>query len=277
MPYSIIVSFQAQADAVIPRNTGHYAHALFFDGLLKPHHPKVYKRVHDEDPKPFTLSPLMGPFREQHSGLGITEGETYRIRITFLEPRILKYFQHAAQNAAGEILRIDKAPFKIREILAAPESSPLCARRSFKDIFSKAQLNRRIGLAFVSPTTFRSGKTMIRSGNRRNVLVPEPRLLFNSYLIRWQKFSSITLEPDILSVVESKTWIAPPKRETRALNFVGYTETGFTGTCIIEIADDVTENAVRSLNALADFAFFCGTGAKTAMGMGQTRRWEFRE
>jgi CRISPR-associated endoribonuclease Cas6 len=29
---------------------------------------------------------------------------------------------------------------------------------------------------------------------------------------------------------------------------------------------------LKALNALADFAFYCGTGAKTTMGMGQTRR-----
>ena len=32
------------------------------------------------------------------------------------------------------------------------------------------------------------------------------------------------------------------------------------------------ENMLRVTNCLADFAFYCGTGYKTTMGMGQTRR-----
>ena len=40
----------------------------------------------------------------------------------------------------------------------------------------------------------------------------------------------------------------------------------------------VMENTemLRLVNLLADFAFYCGTGYKTTMGMGQTRRQEVR-
>jgi len=41
---------------------------------------------------------------------------------------------------------------------------------------------------------------------------------------------------------------------------------------VIWRCQDGTESLIRQINALADYAFFCGTGVKTAMGMGQTVR-----
>lgn len=62
------------------------------------------------------------------------------------------------------------------------------------------------------------------------------------------------------------------KLQTRILHFINYQEVGFEGECSFEITDDTDEERLKWLNTLADFAFYCGTGAKTTMGMGQTRR-----
>ena len=47
---------------------------------------------------------------------------------------------------------------------------------------------------------------------------------------------------------------------------------GFVGRAFFEVAPKAGEDLARRVNALADFAFFCGTGKKTTMGMGQTVR-----
>ncbi|RLC53742.1 MAG: hypothetical protein DRI80_19840, partial [Chloroflexota bacterium] len=49
---------------------------------------------------------------------------------------------------------------------------------------------------------------------------------------------------------------------------------GFVGTVQYNIlrAGVIGEEWVRRLNLLADYAAFCGTGHKTAQGMGQTER-----
>jgi CRISPR-associated endoribonuclease Cas6 len=60
--------------------------------------------------------------------------------------------------------------------------------------------------------------------------------------------------------------------ESKIWDFGSYQEVGFTGVCRFEIEKNVSNDKVVILNALADFAQFCGTGAKTTMGMGQTRR-----
>ena len=72
--------------------------------------------------------------------------------------------------------------------------------------------------------------------------------------------------------VGSEVLVSRYRLETKMLAFNNYQELGFLGSCVYSANDDVPEDKLRTLNALADFAFFCGTGAKTTMGMGQTRK-----
>ncbi|MBI3490961.1 MAG: CRISPR system precrRNA processing endoribonuclease RAMP protein Cas6 [Acidobacteria bacterium] len=44
---------------------------------------------------------------------------------------------------------------------------------------------------------------------------------------------------------------------------------GFIGTCEYSVGPRAPEDVSRALHLLADFAFFCGVGLKTTMGMGQ--------
>ena len=61
---------------------------------------------------------------------------------------------------------------------------------------------------------------------------------------------------------------------TRLMDFGSYSELGFNGQATYECSDNIPVEHVKSLNALADFAFYAGVGAKTTMGMGQCRRSE---
>jgi CRISPR-associated endoribonuclease Cas6 len=119
-------------------------------------------------------------------------------------------------------------------------------------------------MEFLSPTAF-------RSGGRRNVIFPDPGLVFGSYFNRWQAFSSVKLDDTITSWFE-KMIVARYQLETRFLDFGSYQEVGFSGRCRFLLNRNTPEEIVTGINALADFAFYCGTGAKTTMGMGQTRR-----
>ncbi|MFB8797564.1 MAG: CRISPR system precrRNA processing endoribonuclease RAMP protein Cas6 [Microcoleus sp.] len=51
------------------------------------------------------------------------------------------------------------------------------------------------------------------------------------------------------------------------INFVG-----MVGEVSYRILGDVEPLAIKQINALADFALYCGVGRKTPMGMGMTRR-----
>jgi len=48
--------------------------------------------------------------------------------------------------------------------------------------------------------------------------------------------------------------------------------TGFVGKCTFRLKGHPSSDIIKALNTLADFAFYSGTGMKTTMGMGLTRR-----
>ena len=48
--------------------------------------------------------------------------------------------------------------------------------------------------------------------------------------------------------------------------------TGGQGWVTLEMEKGRTEEEIGLLNALIDFAFYCGTGVHTEAGLGQTRR-----
>jgi CRISPR-associated endoribonuclease Cas6 len=79
--------------------------------------------------------------------------------------------------------------------------------------------------------------------------------------------------PDSLSTCWEKVLLANYKLDTHILHFNGYQEKGFEGQCQLELPAEINADEVKAINALADFSFYCGTGAKTTMGMGQTRRY----
>lgn len=265
MLYSIVVNFKSQADAVIPSTRGYYAYALFLD-LLRRANPTVAQKLHDlEGPKPFTLSPLQGKFHRESGNIKLTASDIYWMRLTFLQEDVFAHFLDAALRAGNRVLRLDQASLVIHEILTAPGSSPMCKCQTFEEIRSNASTKRQIRFGFLSPTAF-------RSGGKRNVLFPEPRLVFNGYLAKWQSLSPVKLSDNLLSLTEKGLSLTQYKIETRMLDFGSYQEAGFEGKCTLEIADEMSEETIKSFNALADFAFYCGTGAKTTMGMGQTRR-----
>jgi len=265
MLYSAVVNFKAQGDAVVSPTQGYRIHAMFLD-MLRQASPDAAQEFHDLDgAKPFTVSPLQGRLSGGRLGLKLTEGQTYWVRFTVLEEKLFAYLLDALLKASTRTLRLDQAALRIDEVLTRPGASPLCRCQGFDSILEAARAERQVHLRFLSATAF-------RSGGKRNVLFPEPRLLFNSYLTRWQSFSPVKLDDRVLEVVDRGTRIARYKLETRILDFGSYQEVGFEGTCTIEVAEEVPEQTVRCLNALADFAFYCGTGAKTAMGMGQTHR-----
>lgn len=52
----------------------------------------------------------------------------------------------------------------------------------------------------------------------------------------------------------------------------GRTLTCFTGSAAFRLEGRHPEKVIKSFNAAADYAFFCGTGIGISRGMGMTRR-----
>lgn len=262
MLYSLTVHFKAEDDAVIPSTRGYHAYALFLN-ILRRAHPDLSARLHAADPKPFTLSPLQGKFGRSGEKIALAGGQTYWMRLTFLEDESFARFLDAALKSADRTLQLDQALLRIQEVRTVPGSSSMCRCRAFDDLLGSASDGSAIHLRFLSPTA-------LRSAGQRNVLLPQPRPIFTGYFLKWQAFSPIQLPEDLLDLIERSVRLSRYRLQTHALFFGAYQETGFEGTCTFTIEDSLPPDARRLIRALGEFSFFCGTGAKTAMGMGQT-------
>ncbi|MCI0475995.1 MAG: CRISPR system precrRNA processing endoribonuclease RAMP protein Cas6, partial [Anaerolineales bacterium] len=60
---------------------------------------------------------------------------------------------------------------------------------------------------------------------------------------------------------------------TQSVQFKDYQQIGFVGVVEYAVVNRAPDReGIAPLNALAEYAYFCGTGHKTTQGCGQTRR-----
>ncbi len=262
--YATLLKLKADGEAIISPTQGYHAYGLFL-ALIRQSSPKMADELHGSDSmKPFTISPLQGKFQRTGKSLKVVDASEYSIRLTFLKEDVFAYFMDAVFKAASQPLRLESAIFHIDHVIMQHEDSPFCHHQSYEELFTESASERKVRLQFLSPTVF-------RSGGKRNVLFPEASLAFGSYLSKWQHFSPVRVDEHAAEFLE-QIIVARYKLNTRILHFNSYQEIGFEGECTFELPADFDEDSLKTINALADFAFYCGTGAKTTMGMGQTRR-----
>jgi len=264
MIYSLVVNLEAQNDAEITTYLGHHGLGLFLSLIRQVDEP-LAKRLHSTDGlKPFTVSPLQGKFRQRKGDLHIAKGSVWWLRFTALEEIVFARLMESFLKG-NSTLRLEQAHFRVADVITHPQGSPWAGFNGFDEILESASSERKISLQFNSPTVF-------RSGGRRNITFPSPELIFGSLLMKWNAFSQTNIDRNIINALENDVLVSRYKLETKMLEFESYSELGFAGTCTYLVKDSVPGAMVRDINALADFSFYCGTGAKTTMGMGQTRR-----
>lgn len=266
MLYSVLLKLKTERAAVISPTQGYHAHALFLNLVRQANH-KMAEALHDSAVfKPFTISSLQGELQRSGRYVKLSPDSCSWIRLTFLKDDLFAVFMDSVLKAASQPLFLESAVFHIDQLVVSQQDSPLCRFQSYEELLSTALPQRDISLEFLAATTF-------RSGGKRNVTFPEPSLVFGSYFSKWQHFAPPELRMDeMLPKQWSRLIVARYRLATRILDFGSYQEVGFEGRCAFQIGESMAEPMVRALNALADFAFYCGTGAKTTMGMGQTRR-----
>jgi len=262
--YSILINLKPLEDSVLPVAHGHWVYAMFLR-ILNESTPLLANELHGSDAlKPFTVSALQGKAGRFRNTLKLNPGTVYPIRLTFLNGEIFGTFLNSAMKWADKALEIGPATVRMDNISTFARADKAVAYSNYQDILDSASADRHIELEFLSPTAF-------RSGGKRNVVFPEPKLVFGSSLTKWQAFSAIKIEADVAPYLE-KILVSRYRLITRILDFGNYQEIGFTGRCRFELDKTISDEVAVAINALADFALYCGTGAKTTMGMGQTRR-----
>ncbi|HHS98464.1 MAG TPA: CRISPR system precrRNA processing endoribonuclease RAMP protein Cas6 [Chloroflexi bacterium] len=250
MPYALMFPIPEGAMHT-PPFPGRAFHALFYQWLALGDY-TLSTRVHDTPgPRPFTVSPL------------------YRVdgrpvfRFTLLDDDLWP----ALRAGIGLTPTVEV----MGQPLVLPPDGPQVEHRSYADLKAAAGTATRIRLRFLSPTSFRS--------REMHFPLPDPLLVYQSWLSRWNTFApeDLRINVALLDVVAAHVAVGRYNLRTEMVDLGGNRKAvGFVGWVEYRILRPHLpgEEWIRYLNLLADYAAYCGTGHKTAQGMGQTRRVE---
>jgi CRISPR-associated endoribonuclease Cas6 len=252
MPYAITLPLITDSDASFP-TAPHRALQASFYTWLQQGDPDLAGCVHQlPGPKPFTVTPL-----SRHNGHPC-------YHFTLLDDALWPPLEAALGNGAQVEIVNQRWP-----VASAGRQTEHC---SYADLAANARAETSLTFRFLSPTSFRS--------QDMHYPLPDPVLAFQSWLSRWNAFApqDLRLNVNTLDLVVAHVAIARFRLETRAVTFDRYTQIGFVGTVTYQVIKSrlLGCDLIRRLNALADYAPFCGTGHKTTQGMGQTQRLDPR-
>ncbi len=284
MPSSFVMYCHPEADLSKRASIGkglHDGFMAFLAGLDS----QVVQRISGSRTIPFTLSPLFGKVsrgarakerrgieklvRERDFGDEglIRAGTPCRLRISLLEDAVGKRVEGILRESGeGIFLSIDDIPLRITETVFINESAdPWVNRKSYKELYDDASPSmRNITLQFATATAFE------RSGG--SLPLPDPLLVFNGYLDHWRWFSFVPFSSDFTEVIEQSIFLADFNISPVSHEIDYGKQHGFTGWCRFLLVGRHHERHIREFNTLADYAYYCGTGKNTFLGMGVTRR-----
>lgn len=274
MPFSLVLQGYPNDDVPVAHVQGPILQAMFLS-LIRQVDPVLNQRLHDESEyRPYTLSPLgiVAQNRDFH-GYWLPRDQMIRaetpcyVRITFLDDDLFATFSSYFLSRIEPTFRLGDTQFTATDVLVGADSQQRWGRFiSYQQLVEQASdTEHRLYLRFLTPTCFRMGDL--------DLPLPLPRLVFRSFQKRFEEFTGIAVPPEFVEGVERYVGIARLKRLKTELIKTKYVMlSGFTGEVIFEVTSKAPPELIRYVNLLADYAFFCGTGRKTTVGMGQTKR-----
>ena len=274
MPISAVIYLSPFEDATLRLTMGHHAHAALLS-LLRISNPEKAEEIHAVSAqKPFTVSPLIGKGERRGNFLRVRAETECWLRFTFIDDELFTHFSNAFFTQELPSIRLGQATFQFnRLIIDNSEDQVWSGNTTYADLTQSAKAETEIRLKFHSPTAIRA---MTPSGQKTyNHTQVDPKLCYQSWINKWNAFAPIQFDKtELLAFVAEHARVSRSETRTRALNFGRNTEIGWVGTCTFSFGSENAhdENLLRAVNCLANFAFYCGTGYKTTMGMGQTKR-----
>ncbi len=265
---SFIISLQPHHPTKLGPHVGRSLHGLFFE-LVGEADSLLAKVLHEPlRMKPFTVSSLKGEFERVEGRRVALPSNVYQVRYTVLLDRV---FDALGEELVGrylskEPIMLSRQPFNVVDVEIAPRSrGKWLQTASYKSLLRRRRQDMQLTLSFASPTAFKH--------NQLTALFPSSYSVFGRYYRTWQAFTepNLHLSPDLMTFIDESVAVSRYELSTRVIQAGRHKLLGFTGHCTYRIMKEHPVH-VRELNALADFAIFCGTGMKTTQGMGQTRR-----
>jgi CRISPR-associated endoribonuclease Cas6 len=249
MPVAVVIPLEIPKARELPEYSGRALHALFYQWLAIGDY-SLSLQVHDHQGIcPFTVSPIL------------RKAQDWKVRFTVLKDELWPVLKTGIESTARvELLR---QPVNVKTDRLG------VSQRTYSEILTTANPVQSMKFKFHSPTSFRS--------RGMHVPLPEPRRAFQSWLLRWNEFAppEDRIDMSVLDLVENHVAVSAYNLHTRVADLGSNRKIiGFFGqvTFTVPEAGAIAATSLRALDALADYAQFCGTGHKTTQGLGLTER-----
>ena len=274
MPISTLISLIPETDVKLRPTMGHHAHAAFLS-IMRETNPDVAKDLHaTSTQKPFTVSPLIAEGKRRGEYLHIRAGTDCKLRFTFLDDKLFAFFGQSFLTQVLPTIRIGDATFQVKQLVShATDEQSWSGSATYPELAQSAKTETRMSFRFYSPTAFR--RLTSRGQKTRNDAYVDMERCYQSWVNKWNAFAPINFDKnEILEFTREHGQLTAVDTESKRLNYGKHTVPGWIGNCawIFYPEKSLDENTLRIVNCLSNFAFYCGTGYKTTMGMGQTRR-----
>jgi CRISPR-associated endoribonuclease Cas6 len=254
------LELQPQTDFALPCNYTTQFHSWFLDQVRRID-PILSAHLHDgQSEKPFTLSELKGSINSNGRSLQFSPNQPYQWTITALSKPVVHWMVKWLQKPPSEItLRTASLTIKTWSIAQPPTTYA----KLLKSLIPQPPT---LTLSFISPTSFR------RKGS--HFPLPLPFNIFHNYLRRWNDFSGQPVDQDsFLDWIDAS--VAILRHQLRSMKVSAGKSgsvTGFTGSVQFGLTPKAQQQLefVQLFITLGQLAPYCGTGAKTTFGLGET-------
>lgn len=279
---SILLSLTAESSYPILGALGRPIQAWFL-GQLTRSHASLAARLHDEQGlKPYTVSTLLDERgRSLRAGSWLEPGQECLLRITVLNEELSEVLEKKVIRHLQSHLTLYKMDFRMDGIYTKHAEHEWAGEASFSEIAQDTKsisADSRVRMEFASPTAFRnngldvcapsSGQIFRSLGEKWNAFAPEPMQIHEF----WPSFASDCILVDELTAVNTTHWEFAEGARGAATGFTG--TVGFSLIPKGKVKKDWREywdGSATVMQSLAGFAFYCGVGHHTTIGMGQSR------
>ncbi len=310
--YALLLKLRPLQRGTLMPFSGELVHGMWLD-WLRSAVPDVATWLHDGNKRRlFTCSSLQFPLPAQRMAeaeranvhLPLDPEKTYTVRITLLLGELFPLFHNAlmhfntTETGAKKplFMRIGKQLFTLEEVLIDNDNhTGWTGFTSLTTLVEKAQTLRLgkvepLAMEFASLTTFNRDNQRSQVYGGHYARLPLPQYVFPGLVRRWREFTA----PELMHLVQMEhieryvedegVVISDYDLKPHQVRFMQHVQPGFVGRCTYELRgpDEATTAEApltvrQQLLLLAQLAFYCGVGYKTAMGMGQVRLVEFNK
>lgn len=267
---SFVFTMTAEEDTTLPQYPGRVLHGALLRWLERDH-PRLVTMLHEKNyARPYTLSQLRGRFERSEGMISITSGTRVWYRLTGIGSQFIACVQGSIrQSECGP--QLDDASLAPGPIYERPNDHPAARSTQFGWLLSRVYRALHAGilpsfvvLRFESPACFIE--------NKQSLPLPLPRLVFGYLAKKWQLVSPIPLPVAGIEELLNAIYLTRMEIKSRVVDLQKFHRTGFVGTVGFGIAPHASDDFLTTLHVLARFAFYCGVGSHTTMGMGQARQ-----